>query len=366
MKNGTEEAVGTAPSEHSMRCIPHDPHPQNEEHVKKGGKPRMARYPWMYFANIVMKTKSFSIEEVTYYDQHRRYKRLNVVVNQLYNDKKITTRSPLSMKIDDIKTILEHRRSQVNPKTGKQLGKAELHKDQVVMRAMFNHPEVNNKNFDKCLAQYPGFKVIRNPKRLPPIEEDDFKKLIKRANAVAADDNVDFDMLRAYFAAVLASNTGARTIEILNMKVEDVDVNAMEIFLRVVKGMNTYGKQRIVPILPNAKNIVRSYLIRLESWKEKYGLLENPYLFPSSHRDGKGPIVSNTLIKSRNIVKSDLGIEFDFRMCRRTFYQQLLDLGIDSDDGSVVMGNTVGVLEKHYGHRRPRMVLDKIKSRFCE
>jgi len=62
-----------------------------------------------------------------------------------------------------------------------------------------------------------------------------------------------------------------------------------------------------------------------------------PFLFRE-----RGPLTSKQLTKFREVVKNDLG--FDFRACRRTFYQQLLDMGIDSDDGSVVMGNTVGVL----------------------
>jgi len=270
------------------------------------------------------------------------------------------------MKLKDIKAIIEYRRTQTDPRTGKPVGKESWHKDETVLRALFNHPDVKNKNFDKCLAYYPVLKAVRSHNRLPPMEDNDLRKLIKRADLVADDETVGFETLRSYFITVLAANTGARMIEIRNMKVEDVDVNTWEIFLRVVKGMNKYGKQRLVPILPSAKKIVRAYIERLDAWKEAHGLSENGYLFPSPHKDGKGPLTGKQLTKFREVVKNDLGFDFDFRTCRRTFYQQLLDMGIDSDDGSVVMGNTVGVLEKHYGRRKPRMVLDKIKSRFSE
>ena len=320
----------------------------------------------MYFANIVLKTKSFSIEESTYHDQYRRYKRIGAAVNHLYENKKITTTSPLHMKLNDIKMIIECRRTQINPRTGKPVGKESWHKDETVLRALFNHPDVKNKNFDKCLAHYPVLKAVRSHNRLPPIEDSDLRKLIKRANQVADDETAGFDALRGYFISVLAANTGARMIEMRNMKVEDIDVVRWEAFLRVVKGMNKYGKPRLAPILPNAKNIVYAYLSRLEAWKKAHGLEDNPYLFPSSHKGGGGPLTGKQLTKFRETVKNDLGFDFDFRTCRRTFYQQLLDMGIDSDDGSVVMGNTVGVLEKHYGRRKPRLVLDKIKSRFSE
>ena len=351
---------------HIPCCIHHLTYPEKEEHAKEGGRIEMARYPWMYFVNIVMKTKSFSIEENTYYDQYRRYRRIGKAVDHLHEEKKITTKSPALMNADDIRKIIEYRRSQISPKTGKPLSKDDAQKDECVLRALFNHPDVDNKNFDKCLAHHPGLKAVRSHNRLPPMEENDLRKLIKRANQVADDDTTDFETLRAYFVSVLAANTGARMIEIRNMKTEDVDVKALEIYLRVVKGMNKYGKPRLVPILPHAKKIVSAYLVRLESWKKANGLEENPYLFPSSYGDGMRPLTTKHIGRFRKAVEEDLGFEFDQRMCRRTFYQQLLDLGIDSDDGSVVMGNTVGVLEKHYGRRRPRMVIDKIKARFYE
>lgn len=324
----------------------------------------MSNHPWQYFVNKVMRSKRVN-DEKTQMDQRRRYNRIHDDILYLLSQKRISTESPQKMTVNDIKELLEYRRFEYkNQRTGKLLKIEDHAKTQSVLTSLFKHPDVDNKNWDRCLLEYPELKVRIFHKILPSMTEEDYNKFLARQKEVTENHNGDFLLLRRYFVSSIGMESGSRPIEFRNIKVENVDLVNWEIFLDVVKGMETYGRQRPTVILPEARDITYEYLYELKKYKENHGIEDNPYLFPSVQKGRKDThLAEQTLLKDKVKVEKELNIKFDFRMNRRTFYQHLLDDGITSDDGSVVMGNTVKVLEQHYGRRRTRDAINGIKQR---
>jgi integrase/recombinase XerD len=156
-----------------------------------------------------------------------------------------------------------------------------------------------------------------------------------------------FERVRAYALVLLCIKCSCRTKEIRLAKVSDLDTERWILHIAHPKGEDTYGDPRDVAVHPDIRPIVMRYLAFLK--ERSHG---SAALFPSStSRDGH--LSENSLRRFKALVETDVGFRFDFRMCRRTFGQQLLDSGIDIETVSVLMGHrTTKTTEISYARRR--------------
>ena len=152
-----------------------------------------------------------------------------------------------------------------------------------------------------------------------------------------------------------------RNKEIRFANEQDIDTINWTFDIVHVKGEDTYGQPRLVPIIPAIRGLLLSYLLLIKRWKCQ-NKIDSPALFPS-----KGSsdcyLSINGIREIKNIVEKDLNIKFELRACRRTFGQKYIDSDLDIESVSVLMGHsTTRTTEKYYGRRRNLQAIEKAKS----
>lgn len=182
---------------------------------------------------------------------------------------------------------------------------------------------------DMARVRYPLLFQSHRHVRLPVMERPIFDKFFEAADSLTAESG--YMRIRAYAVTALAICAGLRTQEIQFAKMEYLDKNLRYIFLDHVKGMGTYGSARTVPIRPECVPIMTLYLATRD-----YNV-KSKYIF--SNRKGEY-LSDDKLRQDKDKVAADLDFKFDFRMCRRTYAQYLVDEGFATDLVSVVLGHS--------------------------
>ena len=309
----------------------------------------MAKYPFMTYVNDHMRRMKGACAETTWNNLFRRYRRMNKDIKKLHDEKKISTNSPKKMTVDDVHAYLMYRRS-LN------LSSKENSHDESALKKLFKF--VRNKAFDECLLDYPILKVRKKNVRLPSMDDKTYRKILEISKTLEPN---DYRRHRAYCLVLLCARSGARTKEIQFAEIHDLDTKDWTFDIIHVKGEDTYGEPRNVPINPEIRHIIESYLrLREERLIAESG--KSTALFPSNQSED-GFLAANTLRKIKSIVEVDIGEKFDFRKLRRTFGQQLVDANVDIESVSVAMGHsTTKTTEMSYARRRSEAANAKIKS----
>lgn len=240
----------------------------------------------------------------------RRFPRIAKRFEDLRRRGLVSTTNPAKFTADDIKEYVRERRSSGNRPDSIRHDVSSLN-----MLCMFVS---NNNCVEQARVRYPLLFPRRSDKRLPVIERVDFDMIVAAAENLSKDAGIK--RICAYAETVFALCTGPRTQELQHAKVRYLDTDLMTIHFDHVKGRGTYGQERTVPIRPEGRSILRRWLTLRDQNSE--------YLFPNP--DGNFRSL-NTLTQDRNIVIADLGLNFDYRKCRRTYAQYLIDDGFPVD-----------------------------------
>ena len=266
----------------------------------------------------------------------RRYVRMSRDINSHYAQKKISTTSPMTMTVEDIRYHLTYIRSLNH-------SKSEYQKEVSAFISLFDY--CSNMSVRTCLIKYRLLNPSRNSERLPSMPPEDYHFFIQKMNEI---NKTDYRRVRAYALVSIMLGCGSRTKEIQFTKVSDVDLDLQVYNIVHVKGEASWGSSRVVPIPPEIVPILKTYLL-LRS-KKHY---TSNYLFTSNNNSVGGYLSGNTLRKIAQIVKDDTGLEFNFQKCRRTFGQNYLDADLQVESLSVLMGHaSTKTTESYYARRR--------------
>jgi len=156
---------------------------------------------------------------------------------------------------------------------------------------------------------------------------------------------------------------GARTKEIRFADVEDLDIDSWEFTIKHPNGEGSYGISRIVPIPPAVRSVFSLYIAMRKEWVSSNGK-NICALFPSDESED-GYLSGNTMRAVKTIVEKDTGLKFDFRKCRRSFGQAYVDMDLDIESVSVLMGHSsTKTTEKFYARRRNDTAIEKAKNKW--
>ena len=208
---------------------------------------------------------------------------------------------------------------------------------------------------DPCTTVYVKFPMADDQGKLPAYDRGFIDRLVK-----AAEQTDDYDTMRALASAMLSVGGGLRLIELQNAKVSNLDRRNATLKLDVVKGMDRYGKPRVVPLAPE----IMPQMDRFLAMREEF-LRDKPYktdLFFFNSWDGT--VLSDRFsYRYRKVVEEVIGEHFDFRGCRRTFSQNAADVGVSDESISVVMGHsTTRTTNLHYSRRPTSVALEEFDS----
>lgn len=173
-----------------------------------------------------------------------------------------------------------------------------------------------------------GIEKPRLEKRLPPkLTKQDALKLLEIVNNYQWPHPYLRYRNHAIFATFVFA--GLRLKELLNLKLTDVDLENMTIFINQGKG----GKDRLVPICMQLKDILSKYLLERKKLHKTCSAF-----FVSLHRN-----VSFTESGMKNLVvqiRKASGLSFSVHKLRHTFATLMLEGGCDIYSLSRMMGHS--------------------------
>ena len=155
------------------------------------------------------------------------------------------------------------------------------------------------------------YPILFNPRRhvcSSVIERKDYDKIVVFSETIS--EASPYNAVRATAVVMLALCAGLRTGEVQDSKIRYLADDFSMIFLDHVKGMDSRGESRTVPIRPDADRIMKI-------WLKVRGKDPSPYIFPST--DPVKPLVTNTIKRDARFVSDHVGVDFDIRKIRRTY-----------------------------------------------
>lgn len=309
----------------------------------------MSAHPFLDYANKLMDKMENVYSEETLKTRKRRYRRMERDVIALKEQGKLSTMSPKSMTPEDVFTYLTYHNGKV--------GATDMVHERACLKGLLEF--CGNSAYSLAMTQYPQLKVKVKHKRKPTIDEETYRLILERAMTL---DGTDYHKIRAYALALMAIRTGARNKEIRLANLEDLDTNRWVFRIVHPKGEATYGEERDVPIHPEIRDILMTYLLARKKWLSDRHPVPQA-LFPAPGDVHGGYLSSNGIDEIINVVCRDLEIDIDMRMCRRTFGQKYLDKGLDIESVSVLMGHSsTRTTENFYSRKRNDKAMDAAKK----
>jgi len=315
----------------------------------------MVANPFGEKAAELMDAKQGCISEKTYKTTKARLERIERDLLRLKEEGKVSSMSPAKMTPEDIKALVVYRK-------GKNVSASDVNHDISVMKQLCNM--CNNTCVDMCLFKNPGLKPVdKKMCRLSPLPESTYNTILAKYNSL---DHSDFRAIRPYVLVLMYICTGARNMELRLAEMRDLDQENWLITFRHVKGEDTYGNIRSVPIPKAIRPAMQDYLSARDVFLIEHGV--NPSsvkaLFCSMNGD-HNVMSSNTIRKLKTYVERDIGQKFELRDCRRAFGQRYLDNDVDEEDVSILMGHSsTKTTSTYYCRRRMSKSIENVQGKW--
>lgn len=212
---------------------------------------------------------------------------------------------------------------------------------------------------DRARALYPALFYSPRMSRLPPLTNPDLTSILQACYSLTQSSS--YPDVRAGGSVALCFGAGLRTIELQHVRVDDIDLQARTLSIDVVKGGNSYGEPRTIPLIPSSIAVIKQFLAVRS--KQPPTVAYSPHLLVNPTA---GDVLStNSLRSGKKRVESRAGIGFDFRILRRTYAQTLIDKGAPLSAVSVVMGHlSTLTTERAYARIRPDSAIAQIQGVF--
>lgn len=284
----------------------------------------MSRYPFTDCLNEYMPVEYGHISSSTYGTNRRRLVQIGKIFHELKQDGRVSTDNPRKITARDIDAFVGYRKANgiVNTTILKDLG---------LLKKMLSY--FDNDAVSAFKSKYPAHYPKKYQKRAAAMEISMF----------------DWKLSEAYGLVSLAICTGLRPKELRMMYVENVHIagDNAEVLAIHVKGEDSYGNARWIPVHPDGVPILKRYL-EARAFKLKSRNRVSAALFPPI-RGTEEFIGYNMVEKLKKVVEEDIGETFELRKCRRTFGQRALDEGHDIHNVSLVMGHaSITTTQRYY------------------
>jgi integrase/recombinase XerC len=184
------------------------------------------------------------------------------------------------------------------------------------------------------LAKHKALKISK--KVQIPFSENEVTEVLEDLNF---DDS--FEGLRDKLIIELFYSTGIRRIELVNLQMKDIDLQA-----RSLKVMGKRNKERILPLLPSVTNSISDYLLKRQ---ELQGIQDETHLFLTK----KGLKIYETLVYrviNEYFGKASTKVKKSPHILRHSFATHLLSQGADLNAVKELLGHSSLAATQIYTH----------------
>jgi integrase/recombinase XerC len=184
------------------------------------------------------------------------------------------------------------------------------------------------------LAKHKALKISK--KVQIPFSENEVTEVLEDLNF---DDS--FEGVRDKLIIELFYSTGIRRIELVNLQMKDIDLQA-----RSLKVMGKRNKERILPLLPSVTNSISDYLLKRQ---ELQGIQDETHLFLTK----KGLKIYETLVYrviNEYFGKASTKVKKSPHILRHSFATHLLSQGADLNAVKELLGHSSLAATQIYTH----------------
>ena len=310
------------------------------------------KHPFAYYLKQYLDFIQGHFAESTRDGKRKRLTQLKGIIYDLKAEGKLSTVSPRLLTTKDIAYLLGYRKSTVAIDT--------VLKDVSALEGFLKF--CGNDVIEKFRKEYPRFIPRRHHKRKPSLSYEHVHRIVSYAEAIEIS---NFYKMRSFAVVMFCLCGGFRNLELRYAKLSNLVVSEgeMKIWLEDVKGKDTYGDARWVPILPFGRAFLSRYLESRELLLKTLGL-ESDALIPPLLEDVSFTSDKN-LRKLKDHASRDVGFNFDLRILRRTYGQYLVDSEVPFEVVQVALGhnNPTTTFQNYAGvrsERVPDMVFKKL------
>ena len=304
--------------------------------TKEKGEKDMSVYPFRDKIGEYLLTRKGVISDVTWANQDRRLRRMDRELIALKEQGMISTMAPSKMTPEDVKTFILFRKA-------KKVGASDLSHDITLLEQFLTYS--GNYAVQVCLQKNTGLKPKDNShQRLDPLPMEIYRTILARSKEI---DYGDFPTVRAYAMVLLYIGTGARNKEIRFCRRDELNDKSWLIHFTHVKGEDTYGRPRNVPIPEEIRPMMSEYLYHRDVWLAAHNKTSEMLFFQLGGECST--LSSNSIRKIKKKVEDQIGHKFELRDCRRAFGQTYKDRGLEMEKISRLMGHSsTRVTELYY------------------
>lgn len=298
-----------------------------------------------------MESRKGNIKPLTWDVQMRRYHRMERELISLNQIGAVSTTSPAKLTPADVKAYIMSRKE-------KNVGASVLNHDISALNQLLLWS--GNSAVLTCLRDNEGLKPKNRQHRLSPLSENTYGKIMEAWEHV---DQSDIVAVRSFALVLLYIVTGARNQELRLCKASELDTNEWIIHFENVKGKDTYGEPRNVPIPEEVRPIVQQYLMLRTVYLQCHKVSSDALFFALG---GDYSFLSgNSIRRLKTRVEEAVGEKFEIRDCRRSFGQFYLNKGMNVEFVSRLMGhNTTKTTEEYYCRKNETDAINDARNRW--
>jgi integrase len=264
----------------------------------------MGRYPFIAAVNKYLESRTGVIMESTYQEESRKLRYLARVLEGLCDSGKIASLEPKKILREDIQVFLTWmEKKQLDPTTRQKY----LHLLNNLLM-FYENPIIQNMKRQTAKLHKMPRKSIRW------LKDEDLSTIQRTAQGMKGWMGEVSKFLVNFYPA-----TGIRPSEMRLAWIEDLDIEKWTFFVRIPKGLGSYGEQRRVMVLPQAREATLRFLLAREKYLKEKGLVGVKALVPNC----RGETYSmNSFEKMKRKVEKSAGVKFRLKDFRSTFATQ--------------------------------------------
>jgi site-specific recombinase XerD len=309
----------------------------------------MVRYQFSADVKDYLTIIEGNMSEATFKSVRRRLKQMGRILNQMKDEKLISSDNPKNINDKDILAYVGYRK-----KNG--ISGSTVHKDLSILESfLYIH---NNNAVAQFRIKYRGYVPKAYNGKLAPMSDELVEKIFEKAMKL---DVSQWKLMESYAAVILAISAGLRPKEIRMAYADNLELygNGATIYIEHVKGEEPWRRSRPTPFLDGGGGFMKRYLEAREI-KLKTLNVRTRVLFPLL-RDKAEFVSHNSLFKLKINVEQNIEEKFELRCGRRTFGQSALDSGQELHDTSIAMGHaSIVTTQKYYADRKQSVAVSNM------